>query len=71
MSQWHATEEPSQSGDQIKIDFVGKIGGEEFDGGTATDFAVEIGSKSMIEGFEEGLIGFKKSEQTVFKFKIS
>ena len=70
MSQWQTTEELSESGDQVKIDFVGIIEGEEFDGGTATDFAVEIGSKSMIEGFEEGLIGLKKSEQAVLNLKF-
>ena len=54
--------ENSSSGDQIKIDFVGKIDEEEFEGGSAKDFVVEIGSKSMIEGFEDGLIGLKKSD---------
>ena len=62
MCAWEPKEGNSSSGDQIKIDFVGKIDEEEFEGGSAKDFAVEIGSKSMIEGFEDGLIGLKKSD---------
>ena len=67
LSQWEATEATSQSGDQIKINFVGKIEGVEFEGGTADDFSVEIGSKSMIEGFEDGLIGLKKGDKKVLE----
>ena len=62
MCTWEPKEGNSSSGDQIKIDFVGKIDEEEFEGGSAKDFVVEIGSKSMIEGFEDGLIGLKKSD---------
>ena len=62
MCGWESKGENSSSGDQIKIDFVGKIDEEEFEGGSAKDFVVEIGSKSMIEGFEDGLIGLKKSD---------
>jgi len=70
MSKWEPADAVSESGDQIKIDFVGKIDGEEFEGGTAADFPVEIGSKSMIEGFEEGLIGLKASEEKVLNLKF-
>ena len=62
MCAWEPKGGNSSSGDQIKIDFVGKIDEEEFEGGSAKDFVVEIGSKSMIEGFEDGLIGLKKSD---------
>ena len=62
MCAWEPKEGNSSSGDQIKIDFVGKINEEEFEGGSAKSFVVEIGSKSMIEGFEDGLIGLKKSD---------
>jgi len=62
LSQWEPTDEVSQEGYQVKINFVGKIDGEEFEGGTAEDFTVEIGSKSMIEGFEDGLVGLKKGD---------
>jgi trigger factor len=70
MSQWVPSKDKSKSGDQVKIDFVGKIEGEEFEGGNAEDFIVEIGSKSMIEGFEDGLIGFEAGEKTVLELKF-
>ena len=70
LSQWEPTDEISQEGDQVKIDFIGKIDGEEFEGGTAEDFTVEIGSKSMIEGFEDGLVGLKKGDSKTLELKF-
>ena len=67
MSQWETSTEASKEGDQVKISFVGKIEGEEFEGGTAEDFTVEIGSKSMIEGFEEGLIGLSAGDNKILE----
>ena len=67
LSQWEATEKVSESGDQVKINFVGRIDDEEFEGGTANDFVVEIGSKSMIAGFEDGLIGLKKGDKKILE----
>ena len=67
MSQWETSTEASKDGDQVKISFVGKIEGEEFEGGTAEDFTVEIGSKSMIEGFEEGLIGLSAGDNKILE----
>ena len=70
MCSWEAKDEISSVGDQIKIDFSGKIDGKEFEGSSAQDFIVEIGSKSMIEGFEEGLIGLNKSESKILELKF-
>jgi len=70
MSQWEPADEASKDGDQIKINFVGRIEGEEFEGGTAEDFSVEIGSKSMIKGFEEGLIGLKKGDKKILELNF-
>ena len=70
MSQWEPVDEVSKDGDQIKINFVGRIEGEEFEGGTAEDFSIEIGSKSMIKGFEEGLIGLKKGDKKVLELNF-
>ena len=53
-----------------QINFIGKIEGEEFEGGTANDFVVEIGSKSMIEGFEDGLIGLKKGDKKILELEF-
>ena len=51
-----------QEGDVVNIDYVGRIDGEEFDGGSAEDYNLEIGSKTFIAGFEDGLIGSKVGE---------
>jgi trigger factor len=52
----------SKDGDRLTIDFVGKVGGEEFDGGKADDFPLVLGSGSFIPGFEDQLIGKKVDE---------
>lgn len=51
-----------EDGDTAVIDFVGKLNGVAFDGGTGTDYDLVIGSNSFIDGFEDGLIGVKKGE---------
>ncbi len=50
-------------GDQVIIDFVGKVDGEAFEGGTAEDYPLVLGSGSFIPGFEDGLIGAKAKEE--------
>lgn len=52
-------------GDQVVIDFVGKIDGEAFDGGSATDAPVDIGAGRFIPGFEEQLVGAQVGEERV------
>ncbi len=54
--------EAAEAGDKLTVDFIGKINGETFEGGTATDIEAIIGSKSFIPGFEEALIGVKAGE---------
>ena len=51
-----------QDGDTVNIDYVGKIDGKEFDGGSAQGSVLVIGSDTFIDGFEDGLIGMKKGE---------
>ena len=53
-----------ENGDVANIDYEGLLDGEAFDGGTAQDYDLEIGSGSFIDGFEDGLIG-KKIGDTV------
>jgi len=55
--EWSTSEADSVDGDQITIKFSGICDGENFTDGTVDDFLVEIGSKRMIPGFEEQLIG--------------
>lgn len=51
------------SGDEVTIDFVGKKGDEAFDGGTATDYDLTLGSGSFIPGFEEAIVGHKPGDK--------
>jgi len=50
-------------GDQVVIDFKGLLDGEAFEGGTAEDYPLVLGSNSFIPGFEEQLIGSKKGDE--------
>ena len=61
--EWNLVERKAKNGDRVKADFVGTINGEEFDNNKAEDFLIEIGSKQLIPGFEEGLIGLKAGEE--------
>jgi trigger factor len=49
-------------GDTVNIDYTGKVDGEEFEGGSAEGSTLEIGSGTMIDGFEDGLVGAKVGE---------
>ncbi|MEQ1641064.1 MAG: trigger factor, partial [Novosphingobium sp.] len=53
----------SENGDQLIIDFLGKLDGVPFDGGTATDTALELGAGRFIPGFEEQLVGSKAGDE--------
>jgi trigger factor len=50
-------------GDAVTVDFVGRIDGEAFEGGSAQDAQVVIGSKQFIPGFEEQLVGAKAGDE--------
>lgn len=52
----------AEKGDKVTVSFVGRIDGATFEGGTAEDIAVEIGSQSFIPGFEDQLIGIGAGE---------
>ncbi len=56
-------ERPVEKGDFLTIDYAGFVGEEQFEGGTAENQALEIGSNSFIPGFEEQLIGKNKEEE--------
>ncbi|MEL7254539.1 MAG: trigger factor [Pseudomonadota bacterium] len=55
----------SKDGDQVTIDFVGRVDGEAFEGGSAEDYPLVLGSNSFIPGFEEQLVGVKAEEEKV------
>ncbi len=53
----------SEDGDQVVIDFLGKVDGEAFEGGAADDYPLVLGSNSFIPGFEEQLVGVKAGDE--------
>lgn len=53
----------AKDGDQVVMDFVGRIDGEAFDGGAGEDFPLVLGSGQFIPGFEEQLVGVKTEEE--------
>lgn len=53
----------AKQGDQVTMDFVGKVDGVAFEGGTGEGMAIEIGSGRLIPGFEDQLVGVKAGEE--------
>ena len=53
----------AKDGDQVVFDFVGKVDGEAFEGGTAEDYPLVLGSNSFIPGFEDGLLKVKAGDE--------
>jgi len=62
---WVETKGMAKKDMQVTFDFEGTIDGEKFEGGSATDFKLVLGSGRMIPGFEDGIIGMKKGEEKV------
>ena len=62
---WNDVQREARLDDQVVIDFIGKIDGKEFEGNTANDFKLVLGSKSMIPGFEDSIIGKKPSKFSI------
>ena len=57
------TDRPAQMGDKVKIDYAGSVDGVAFEGGTAADYDLELGSGTFIPGFEDQLVGVKAGEE--------
>ncbi|WP_188036396.1 trigger factor [Pseudomonas sp. EZ-C24] len=64
-TRFETVERAAQIDDQVNIDFVGKVDGEEFAGGSAKGTQLVLGSGRMIPGFEDGLVGAKAGEERV------
>jgi len=62
-AKWEESAEAAADQDRLTIDFAGSIDGEAFDGGTSQDFNIVLGSKRMITGFEEQLVGAKAGDE--------
>ena len=57
----------AKDGDQLLIDFVGRVDGEVFEGGSAEDATLTLGSGQFIPGFEEQLVGAKPEDEVLVK----
>ncbi|WJG08502.1 trigger factor [Aliiglaciecola sp. LCG003] len=62
---WKEVKRKAKKDDRVTISFVGTIDGEEFEGGKAEDFPLELGKDRMIPGFEKPLVGAKKGDEVV------
>lgn len=62
---WSVVERAAADGDQVNINFLGTKDGVEFAGGKADNHNLVLGSKSMIPGFEEGIVGMKAGDKKV------
>lgn len=60
---WDEVDRASEDGDKLNIDFEGYRDDEKFEGGSAQGFELSLGSKTMIPGFEDGLVGKKSGEE--------
>ena len=61
------TDSAAKDGDKVKIDFDGYVDGEAFEGGKAEGYSLALGSKSMIPGFEDQIIGMKAGDESSIK----
>jgi len=62
-AEWIDADREAAEDDRVTIDFIGSVDGEEFEGGKAEDFALEMGKGRMIPGFEEPMVGKKAGEE--------
>ena len=59
---WKEVDREAADGDRVRVDFTGTLNGEEFAGGKGDNLPITLGSGSMIEGFESGIVGAKAGE---------
>jgi trigger factor len=64
------TDRPVQEEDLIKVDFTSKMGGQPFEGGTAQDQAIRVGSGQLIEGLDKGMVGMTIGENREIQVKV-
>lgn len=67
---WQPADRAAVSGDKANIDYLGTKDGVEFDGGKAEGSDLELGSGSMIPGFEDGIVGMSAGEEKVLSLSF-
>jgi trigger factor len=60
----------AQEGDLLVIDFSGQVEGQPFAGGEGSDFQIELGSKRLLPGFEDGLVGANPGDEIILRLKF-
>lgn len=64
------TDRPAQELDYLKIDFLGSLDGKPFEGGEAKDYVIQVGTKQLVEGLENALLGMTVGEQKTSQVTI-
>lgn len=67
---WQTVEREAKEGDRVNIDYAGTRDGEAFEGGSAENSSLELGSGRMIPGFEDGVAGMKAGEQKTLQLSF-
>ena len=67
---WNEVDRGAKDGDTVHMDFRGLVDGEPFEGGSAENVPLVLGSGSMIEGFEAGLLGAKAGDERTLEVKF-
>lgn len=68
--EFEEVDRPAEQGDRVVIDFVGRIDGEAFEGGSGEDTPVDLGAGRMIDGFEDQLEGIRPGEERELEVKF-
>ena len=64
---WKENKRKTKKGDKLTLDFTGRVDGEEFEGGKAEGFELELGAGRMIPGFEKEITGMKAGDEKTIK----
>ena len=64
---WKENKRKTKAGDKLTLDFTGRVDGEEFEGGKAEGFELELGAGRMIPGFEKEVMGMKAGDEATIK----
>lgn len=63
---WNAVERPAREGDRVRIDFLGRIDGQDFPGGKGENTTVVLGKAAMLKDFEDRLVGLSAGAEAEF-----
>lgn len=67
---WNVVARAARNGDRVTIDFTGRLNGTEFDGGAAKGYPLVLGTNTLVEDFESGLVGAQASDTRTLTVKF-